>query len=61
MMRRLSEMMDLYKLRCCISTIAWQLEYLEAAVINGSPLMMESCRDCINTCLSEMTTEGVLI
>lgn len=54
-------MMDLYTIRCCISTIAWQLEYLEAAVINGSPLMMESCRDHINVSLSEMTAEGVLI
>lgn len=54
-------MMDLYTIRCIISTIAWQLEYLEAAVICDSPLMMESCRDQINTCLSEMTAEGVLI
>lgn len=54
-------MMDLYTIRCCISTIAWQLEYLEAAVINCSPLMMESCRDRINTSLSEMTARGVLI
>lgn len=54
-------MMDLYTLRCCISTIEWQLEYLEAAVINGSSLMMESCRGQINTCLSEMAAEGVLI
>lgn len=52
---------DLYTLRCCIDTIAWQLEYLEAAVICDSPLMMESCRDRINSCLSEMTAEGVLI
>lgn len=54
-------MMDLYTLRCCIDTIAWQLEYLEAAVVCDSPLMMESCRDRINSCLSEMTAEGVLI
>lgn len=54
-------MMDLYILRCCLSTIAWQLEYLEAAVINGSSLMMESCRDHINVSLSEMMAEGVLI
>lgn len=54
-------MMDLYNIRCCIDTIAWQLEYLEAAVINGSPLMMESCRDHINVNLSEMLAEGVLI
>lgn len=61
LLRRLSDMMDLYKLRCCIDTIAWQLEYLEAAVVCDSPLMMESCRDHINSCLSEMTAEGVLI
>ena len=54
-------MMDLYTIRCCISMIAWQLEYLEAAVINGSSLMMESCRDHISVSLSEMVSEGVLI
>ena len=55
-------MMDLYTIRCCISTLAWQLDMLEAAVLNySSSLIIGGCKDHINTCLSEMSAEGVLM
>ena len=55
-------MMDLYMVRCCIDLIAYQADILEAAVINySSTLITGGCRDHINTYLSEIAAEGVLI